>query len=308
MFRNEKIKWIKCVGVIILIAQLVAVSYINLTQLKYHIGYDASINYLKTMEIWKQHKVIIDHWVATTGYALLDVNILAVPFYAITGNVFTSFGIANLLVISMTMWSLNKVFDAIDLQWSTKLLGFNFYLCPFVTVEYNTVNDLGYASNMLWNTSFYSITMLLVFLSLAYLWNDMSKKKTIVVGVILTIFITLLNATVGLVLWALFLVPICLSCFMQMFFEESLNLWRSKEFIWGMINVILSPVANVLFSNGASQSMQHIVKLTRILATFRKHSFGIIKFFGMLSICNGYFCNVIFGLRKYICSYTSWKY
>ena len=54
--------------IVLFMCQFIAIAYINLTQLQYHLGFDYSINFLKTIQIVKQHKLIIDHWQSTTGY------------------------------------------------------------------------------------------------------------------------------------------------------------------------------------------------------------------------------------------------
>ncbi|MDD6632979.1 MAG: hypothetical protein PUE83_08980 [Lachnobacterium sp.] len=269
--------------IVLFMCQFIAIAYINLTQLQYHLGFDYSINFLKTIQIVKQHKLIIDHWQSTTGYSLLDVNILAVPFYAITKNIFVSFGIANILMVSFTAWVFWKIFRILNISINSTLVGLNFFICSFATIEFNNSNDLGYASDMLIGANYYGVTMLLVLLTLLYVWTDMSRKKQWIYGGLLTVFITLLSATNGLLIWGLFLVPVCLYDVINSFVYNDLGKLKSRMFVFGMANVILSPVANILSSTGGEgTSGLELVTLDIFWKHFGSIFAGILKFLGCL--------------------------
>ena len=47
-------------------AQLLFLFWLNLTQLRYHLGYDASCDYLRAAEMYRQGKLFPDHWRDTT--------------------------------------------------------------------------------------------------------------------------------------------------------------------------------------------------------------------------------------------------
>lgn len=47
-------------------AQLLFLFWLNLTQLRYHLGYDASCDYLHAAEMYRQGKLFPDHWRDTT--------------------------------------------------------------------------------------------------------------------------------------------------------------------------------------------------------------------------------------------------
>ena len=48
-------------------AQLLFLFWLNLTQLRYHLGYDASCDYLRAAEMYRQGKLFPDHWRDTTS-------------------------------------------------------------------------------------------------------------------------------------------------------------------------------------------------------------------------------------------------
>ena len=47
-------------------AQLLFLFWLNLTQLRYHLGYDASCDYLRAAEMYRQWQAFPDHWRDTT--------------------------------------------------------------------------------------------------------------------------------------------------------------------------------------------------------------------------------------------------
>ena len=77
--------------------QIFMLGYINLTQMKYHIGYDSSSFYLKAVQMWEQKTLFVKNWAEQTNLYLDTTAPLAALFYGITGNVFFSYGLANFL-------------------------------------------------------------------------------------------------------------------------------------------------------------------------------------------------------------------
>lgn len=51
---------------VLAVAQLLFLFWLNLTQLRYHLGYDASCDYLRAAEMYRQGKLFPDHWRDTT--------------------------------------------------------------------------------------------------------------------------------------------------------------------------------------------------------------------------------------------------
>ena len=89
MLKKNNVEKILTYGLIVLfVGQFFVLCFFNLTQLKYHIGFDVSVNYLKAMEMAKQGTVFIDHWV-DVSYLLLESSVpLAAPLFYLTGNIF----------------------------------------------------------------------------------------------------------------------------------------------------------------------------------------------------------------------------
>ena len=91
--------WYLRVGFIcMLFIQILVLIIFNLTQMQYHIGYDASSSYLKAMEMGKQHTLFVDHWVEQTNLFYDSPVPLAAVIYLITENIFISYGIANIII------------------------------------------------------------------------------------------------------------------------------------------------------------------------------------------------------------------
>ena len=76
--------------------QFAGIIYVNLFQNHNHLGYDASSNYVKAMEMWKQ-KTLFPRYNDTTALMLDTGMPLAALLYGFTKNVFVSYGIANIV-------------------------------------------------------------------------------------------------------------------------------------------------------------------------------------------------------------------
>ncbi len=190
----------------LLSVQLIVLVYFNMTQLKYHLGYDISSNFLKAMEMVKQQKAFPDQWYYTTSKSIMDITALAALVYTFTKDIYAAFGLANLLTIAVSMIVLWKIFSLVNVSITMKLAGLNFYLCPFITVEYNNACDLGYAANMLLCAGFYSISILVVFLCALHLLTQKRTIRYAVYGILLSVVLSVTAFAGGLFIWSTFLI------------------------------------------------------------------------------------------------------
>lgn len=245
---RKKIIWDKVLTfffLLLLIGQFCMLVYFNLTQLKYHLGYDISTNYLKAIETAKQHKLILDHWAVTTSYSIISMSVVAAPFYMIFHNIYTAFGMANICVILLNAFVLFKLMSVFKMDILTKLMGLNFYLCPFITSEYNNACDLGYSSNMLLGASFYSTTILVVLLCLLHLYTRKKTKLHTVLGILLSVLLAAIAFSSGLFIWSVFLVAGMLYYIVEAVLRSDSSYLKTYGFRFFLLNSILSLVARI---------------------------------------------------------------
>ena len=143
-------------GIILLVLFLVqfsVVCFFNLTQIKNHIGVDASWNILKAALIWKEKALIHPMWVDTTSYSLDNSLMIASPLYGLTGNLTLSFGIANILTLLLIFTCIWRILQRLHVRFSARMIALNLIVCPYLVSGFAMENDLGYIKNVL-STSF----------------------------------------------------------------------------------------------------------------------------------------------------------
>lgn len=132
----------------VLLAQSIFLIWANLTQLRYHIGYDASSDYLRAWEMYRQGRWIPAEWIDTTTLHLDAPVPLAALFLHLTKDVFVAFGLANIVCVAAFCVAMVLLLRQMQVPLNGRLLALDLLLCPYL-VTLNNVNDLGYASCML---------------------------------------------------------------------------------------------------------------------------------------------------------------
>lgn len=129
-------------------------------------GYDSSWSFLKPLLMWREKSLFSEIWVDQTNPFLDSSALLAAPIYGITGNILFSYGLSNLIILSLILLYLHRIFKQLKLVRIAQLVAFNLVICPYLTNGFNIGNDLGYFSNLISGPAFYSLralTCLLVF-------------------------------------------------------------------------------------------------------------------------------------------------
>ena len=204
-------------------AQLLFLFWLNLTQLRYHLGYDASCDYLRAAEMYRQGKLFPDHWRDTTTSHLDSPVPLAALFLHFTPDLFTAYGLANCVFLGALVLFFWLILREMELALWARFLGISLLLCPNFVVVINA-NHLGYASCLLTSMQSYSGKFVLAFW-FVWLWLSLAKRKPLRPGKIVALaacaagyFVTGLSS--GYFLAAYLLLPALLT---------SLLLWLVRE-------------------------------------------------------------------------------
>ena len=129
---------------LLLIVQLSGIIYANLFQNQNHLGYDASVFFIKAIEMWKQ-KTPFPLFVEQNALFLDSSLPLAALLYGITKNVFVAYGIANIVVsigLFAVLRSLLKRFH--NATYLSVVLPLTVLFSPFIVSfqNGNPINDL----------------------------------------------------------------------------------------------------------------------------------------------------------------------
>ena len=163
------------------LVQFAVICFFNLTQLKNHMGVDASWNILKAALVWKEKTLLSPMWVDTTSFSLDNSLMIAAPLYGLSGNLTLSFGIANILTLLLIFICIWRILQRLRVRFSARMIALNLVVCPYLVSGFAMendlgfirkvlstssiiVNDLGYFSTVLGGAAFYSWRVLIVLL------------------------------------------------------------------------------------------------------------------------------------------------
>lgn len=177
--KNSCYDYIKWTMWIIFLIQIIILGFFNLTQMQNHMGYDASSYLLKAIEIAKQKTLFIDYWVDQTTLYFDSAVPLAAFFYAITGNIFFSYGLANFLVDIAIFYVFYSIIGSLKFSSLSKALCLNLISCLYLMPgTFNNINDVGYFASLLGSGSWYGVKTLIILMVIKMIMDlkDDSKK------------------------------------------------------------------------------------------------------------------------------------
>lgn len=142
--KTEKFLWGS--GILLILGQIFLICYLNLVQMPYFTGFDASAYYVLAHEMVTQQQLMVDHFVFNTTTMLWDSPlILAAILHFFLDDIFLCYGIANIISSFFLMFTVYLLCDALGIGFRGKIMVFSLLLTPFVS-NYYGLNDLGYYS------------------------------------------------------------------------------------------------------------------------------------------------------------------
>lgn len=199
----------------IAVAQFIAICYFNLNLQKQHLGTDAASCYRNAVEIWEQGRLILDYWKYSTTLNIDSPVPLASFFYGIFGDIFVSYGCANILFTVLCIAFFWKLMTEFEISELGKLLSLNMFICPHLIV-YDSVNSLAYGSILFYDGGFYSgriLTALLVLLSTTIIYKGGIPLKLVWMSVLAAV---ICGVSSGLWLIGTVLFPLMMWLFFEM--------------------------------------------------------------------------------------------
>lgn len=91
-------------------AQILFLAYMNLIESPKMIDYDGAKLYMHAMEMWKNRSFLLPDWKYITTMELDCSLLLALPFYAVSRDIFLAFGLSNLVMISSFVGIIYAIF------------------------------------------------------------------------------------------------------------------------------------------------------------------------------------------------------
>lgn len=152
----------------ILLVQIFLVAFCNLALSERNIDCDSAKIYVHAIEMWRNRKIVIPDWSHLTTLELDCSLLFAVPLYGLTGNIYLSFGISNLIILFLFVWTIFELFPS---KVEYALLCANLVCIPY------GIGQLDYFNMMFFNYSPYAFKVLLPLMLIVLLINTEGSKK-----------------------------------------------------------------------------------------------------------------------------------
>ena len=168
------------------VIQFLALCYFNLFLLKQHMGGDAASVFHNAIEMWNQRTLILSDWQYPTTLNIDTPAPLAALLYGMIGDIFISYGIANIIFIILLIIVFWKFMGLFDISYLGKMVALNFLICPHLMI-YDLNNSLSYGSMLLYDGGWYSTKLLeslLVLWTAAKFYRGETKKSLIVFSIL----------------------------------------------------------------------------------------------------------------------------
>ena len=179
----------------IVVMQFLAIFIYNLFKIKYQADYDSSTGTAWLAEVGRQGKLLIQHWGYTTTVGWDIPLILAVPLYMLTGYIFVSMGLANNLIMMVSLFVIWDVLRQYKLRVGNIMVVFSIFLSPY------TLGQLGYLPMMFTGTASYIMKVLIPLMMLDIIIRmEMESGKIAgkAITILLLIFVMGLSFLTGL--------------------------------------------------------------------------------------------------------------
>ena len=224
---------------LIFVCQLIWIAYINLFQLQYHIGYDASAYYLKSVEMMRQKTLFISNWAEQTNM-YIDSNVpLAAVLYAITGNIFISWGISNLFVLFAILVCFYGILKYFCKRMLSVLVSLNLLIGAYNMCSIYIENELGYSNMMYISFACYAVKMLMILLVIENVL-DLEHKKInwfLQISTLILLFFSGLSSGTYILITAI--LPSFIYLALRMFVKNNWKCFLNKTFAFLFLDSIV---------------------------------------------------------------------
>ncbi len=200
-------KVILTILLVLFVFQYMAICYFNLFEEASHMGLDSSWVYLRSTMMWNQKALMSSNWIETSNNFLDTSCVPATLIYGITGNIFLSFGIANILILSGIIICIYSIFRLIEQGLTGCLVTVNLILCPYLMNGFYGINDLSYFGNVLGGAAYYSLRILTILLIIREFIRLHRNMRIGLLGIITFPLCFLAGASSGIYLFLMVLLP-----------------------------------------------------------------------------------------------------
>ncbi len=118
-------------GILLFVISLLGVLYFNLSDNRLSLDPDYAITVYHGREMVKHHTLVLDNWKPTTSMEYDNSLLFAVPLYAITGNMFLSVGLSNLIIVGLFIWAIWTILRIMNVGIGLRCWALAIILTPY---------------------------------------------------------------------------------------------------------------------------------------------------------------------------------
>lgn len=274
------------IGLIILfLVQFIITVYFNLFLIESHMGFDSSWSYLKAALIWNEKTLNSDIWVDQTSTFLDSSMPLAAVIYGITGRLFASYGLANMIVLCGILLCISSILRMAHINLKACMFALNLVICPYLVNGFYVENDLGYFSNLISGPAFYSLRALIVLLIIREWLVIRNKQKIDFLGILSIALCALAGVSSGVFIIVMILLPYILYEIESVFIENNYRILLRREAIYGYICLLSVCAGKILAQNILGITVNDVSKTWTPLEKFWTNlSAPILGFMTLLGV------------------------
>ena len=237
--KNNKSIAILLLGIAVVV-EIGILIYCNLINTHGAIDQDYAQLLYHAIQMGDKGEFLLKDWVYTTTGEFDCPMLLAVFFYKVTGNIYISYGLSN--VVNMLVWifTLNMLFDNMNARLETKLLALGLL---FITYDFST---LAYSNMMFIRGSQYSIKALVPLMLITAITMPVEKIKTklgILLYIILYFELFMTAFSSGIFVFVCGISPVIVCLIVLDLIENKVN---KVHLIHSCLSVILSIIGLLL--------------------------------------------------------------
>ena len=202
--RLKEISVIQAVLLLWLLMQVGLIAYYNFALAKWNIDYDSAKLFVHALEICKHHNFVIDGWKYITT-AEFDCSLLfAVPFYYLTGDIYVSFALSNMVFLALWIWTVFRLFAGRTYGKECALLALDLILIPY------GLGLLEYFNMLFFNGGQYVVKALCPLMLITLLVGERGAKKWVsgVYAAICALLLLITTISSGIYVFVSALIPI----------------------------------------------------------------------------------------------------
>ena len=193
---------------VFLAVQCILTVFANLVLITENIDCDIAKLYVHAVEMWRNGRILIPGWSYLTTLELDCPLLFAVPLYGLTGNIFLSFGISNIIFLALYLWTFYYLFSGWGADVNVMLLSANLISIPY------GIGQLSYFNMMFFNGGQYSMKVLIPLMLLALLVNmekcheKKGKRTLFICSAIYFLFVLISSFSSGIYVFICGLFPV----------------------------------------------------------------------------------------------------